>query len=323
MPYQDFKKQLEQIKHSVDLKDYAVYLGFQQSAKEVKESDRHYTHMSFNSHKIIIKNDTNKGFKIFSVKQAASTGRTNENGTVIDLHKMVTGESLKDTRKSLLEYSPSSINLAVEIIKRELDNYKKEDIERIQVAYSKFTGAENNKVLKNRGISDKTLSAPRFRYCIKTDSRGNAIFHHLAMYSGEAQVTGYEIKTNAYPTFSKGGKKGLWSSRTSSQDRRLVFGESVVDMLSYHQLNDDKFTRNLSMSGNWTPSVKELIVKSARKHPGSEIILAFDNDESGRSFSNKVKLLLENSGKNITDHYSNSKDWNQDLSNQLKLQTQE
>jgi len=131
-------------------------------------------------------------------------------------------------------------------------------------------------------------------------------------------VSGYEIKNRGFTGFASGGSKGLWSSRSEVEDRRLVFCESAIDALSYALLFPDDHTRYASIGGKPNPVQPELIRASAARMPGcSEIIAAMDADAAGAKLAELVRVATAQTGRadlcfGIEEPLS-CKDWNDQL----------
>jgi len=143
---------------------------------------------------------------------------------------------------------------------------------------------------QTRRIPDRVTADPRFAGRIYQDQRTNAIFPHYDLEG----VCGYEIKNTNFTGFSPGGSKGLWCSRTTPEDNKLVIGEAAIDVLSFAALHPDLHTRYMSTGGALNEDVQpELIKRAAAKMPeGAEIILAMDNDEAGERLAEQIKALL-------------------------------
>ena len=117
-----------------------------------------------------------------------------------------------------------------------------------------------------RALPASLLASERFAGCIRTDSRGNAVFPH---FDGEG-LCGFEIKNKGFTGFSTGGAKGLFMSNIEPGDNRLVFCESGIDALSYAALFPDERTRYASIGGKPSPMQRELIRSAAARHAAVE-----------------------------------------------------
>ena len=141
-----------------------------------------------------------------------------------------------------------------------------------------------------RKIPGYVTADPRFAGRIYQDHRRNAIFPHYDLEG----TCGYEIKNTDFTGFSPGGIKGLWCSRTTAQDTKLVIGEVALDVLSFAALQPDLHTRYLSTGGAINEDVQpELIKRAAAKMPGgSQIFLTMDNDGAGEALAEKIEALI-------------------------------
>jgi len=153
---------------------------------------------------------------------------------------------------------------------------------------------------------------------VKKDSRGMLCF---PLWS-EDEVVGYEVKGPKGLKRTLGSKQGLGLiGKNSMHNKRIVITESVFDCLAYEQLNRSACcsdTLYISTAGQVTQKQLELIRKLvAFKRAGSlkEVVLAFDNDEAGRAFAEKVKSVLQDfEDLTVREHYAqHGKDWNDEL----------
>lgn len=119
--------------------------------------------------------------------------------------------------------------------------------------------------------------------------------------------------------FSRGGKKGIWSSNRYTSDERLVITEAVIDALCYHALFGNQKTRYASTSGAWSQTTKEMIWVAQKALPvvNGAVILAYDNDASGDKYRRATHQMLASSGKQVIDHIPRKKDFNADLCENL------
>jgi hypothetical protein len=145
---------------------------------------------------------------------------------------------------------------------------------------------------------------------IREDRRHNTIFPH----SDQKGISGAEMKNIGFTGFTDGGTKGVWHSKATSTDRRLVITESAIDALSYHQVNPDNKTRYLSIGGGMSAEQEGIVHAAIRKMPsGSEIIAATDNDRAGKEYADRFKSLTSNDKMFKYDPPTIGKDWNDQL----------
>jgi len=138
------------------------------------------------------------------------------------------------------------------------------------------------------------LQHPRFLGKLKIDHRMNAIFPH----ADQSGPSGYEIKNRHFTGFSKGGEKGLWFSADRKDDTALVIAESSIDALSHAALHPDAHARYCSTGGAINPAQPALLRAAiARMGPGSQIIIATDNDAGGRKLAAQIEALVGETGR--------------------------
>jgi hypothetical protein len=169
---------------------------------------------------------------------------------------------------------------------------------------------DKSRYLEGRGISRQTINDPRFKGMIREDERHNTIFPH----SDQKGISGAEIKNMDFTGFTDGGTKGVWHSKATSTDRKLVITESAIDALSYHQVKPDNKTRYLSIGGGMSPEQVNLVQAAIRKMPsGAEIIAATDNDRAGKEYADRFKSLTSSDKIFKYDPPVIGKDWNDQL----------
>lgn len=100
---------------------------------------------------------------------------------------------------------------------------------------------------------------------------------------------------------------------------KIALFESPIDAISYYELKKPENIRLQSMSGlkdqTATTAIKELIRECHQRDQSLEIvILAVDNDQAGKTFTERWRDLL----KNTEHHKPELKDWNLDLQKRKK-----
>jgi hypothetical protein len=150
-------------------------------------------------------------------------------------------------------------------------------------------GAGHSYLENERRIPADLFSNPRFFGRIRTDNHKNAIFPHW----NQDGLCGYEIKNRNFTGFAPGGEKGLWGSRTSPEDTRLVIAETAIDALSYFVLKHPPGARYISTAGALNPVQPALILSAMNKlPPRGEVILAMDNDNGGVQLAATISTLF-------------------------------
>jgi len=170
--------------------------------------------------------------------------------------------------------------------------------------------------LASRGITKETLTSPRFHGRIYKDARNNVIFPHY--HNG---IVGYELKNKGFTGFSPNGQKALWFSNMEKTDHTMIIAESAIDAISYSILHPDPSNQTcyVSIGGQMSPEARKLLHQTVKDFPGQHITLAFDNDPAGQTITQDVQTLLADTGKHITAHLPQNKDFNDDLKQKLGL----
>ncbi len=145
------------------------------------------------------------------------------------------------------------------------------------------------------------------------DDRANAVF--LAL-DAERRPRGAEVRgtgTEPFHGHATGSSRALpWGFDTGPNPRRLVFTESAIDAMSYAHLTGATDARILS-TGGAKPVVPAAVVPSIQAGRWEEVVVAYDNDKTGREMAEKLTAALEQEGAIVTRELPTSQDWNQDL----------
>jgi hypothetical protein len=298
--------ELEKFKTEIDLRLYATGQGYLLDRKESWAGSAVMRNPNTND-KIIIKRDADGHHVYFSVRDDS------DNGTILDFAKRRLGVSLGAARKELRAFMglpTSALPPYPPLVKVVKDRI------RVERAYARMQVALRHPYLENeRGIPRQILGSRRFAGRIRIDGHGNAIFPHFDADG----LSGFEMKNHRFTGFSTGGTKGLWLSKTSSEDRRLVVCESAIDALSHAVLFPDGHTRYSSIGGKPNPVQPALIQAAIVRMPsGSEIVAATDADQAGRDLAAVIHHAFELSGRSdvrfqMHDPSSGFKDFNDQL----------
>ena len=301
--------ELERFKNSINLTEFAASRGYSLDRRQSSRSSATMRHPD--GDKIIIATSESGDWVYFSVRD------DHDNGTIIDFLQNRGGGSLGNVRKTLRSWLGSARP------KIPVNDYIPQllplshDRQAAFMAWEQAMSRGATPYLVGRGLGNDLLEKERFAGRFKIDKRGNALFPH---YDRDG-LCGFEIKNKNFTGFSSGGIKGLWYSTCHTTDRALVFGESAIDVLSYHVLFPDDFTRYMSTGGAMNPQQPALIRAAMEKMPNNSfIILAFDKDDGGEKLAEEIKLLVPSGLKVHRPLPSIGKDWNEALKNKLGLE---
>ena len=317
-------EELERFKTQIDLVDYAQNNGYQPDKK--KSSVNCIVLKDNRGDKILIGLDkTDRHYFYYSL-----TNNTDK-GSIIDFVQKRKNLNLGEVRKELrpwIQQNSVLTNSKVNSKAKNKVNYKNQikltptDKNRTQILIEieQQQTINNYSYLNQRGIKKSTLDNPRFQGTIYQDKNNNVIFPH----QDREGTCGYEIRNEKFKGFSTGGTKGLWTSRSGSQDRKLVICESPIDCLSYHQLFPDEQTRYFATSGTLSEKQKNLLQSAFQKihERGGEIIIATDGDEAGNKLSSQLIKIAPKTAQ-ISRHVPNyQKDWNEVLKAEIRREAQ-
>lgn len=303
----DSRSEINRFKTDINLVEYASDRGYQVDRGESSRNSVVMRNPSTDD-KIVVSKGQNGHWKYFSVRD------TSDNGSVVDFVQNRGSKNLGETRKELRPWigeNPKRVQL-------EGFNTTVEpsigDRAAIASRVAVMKPITNTHYLNERGISQTTINDPRFQGMILQDERRNVIFPHR----DREGVSGYEIKNRNFTGFAPSGIKSVWHSRVRKTDNKLVFTESAIDGLSYHQIKGDDKTRYMSVAGQVSPHQRDIIKAAIDKMPpGSTIVSAFDRDQQGDKFHKELQQLAPD--KNIIrDSPQMGKDWNDQLKLMLK-----
>ena len=308
-------EELDRFKSEINLVEYAQSVGYEIDRQ--KSSQNCIVLKDSAGDKILVGVDlSDHHYFYYSVRDER------DRGSVIDFIQNRKRLNLGEVRKELRpwlngSHSPaySSREPAPSPIPTSKDSHK------ILAQFESFQAISNHSYLNGRGISQETISDRRFEGTIYTDQRGNAVFPHR----DRSGVCGYEIRNHQFKGFSNGGTKGLWVSRSSQDDQRLVICESPIDCLSYHQLFPDAQTRYFATGGTLSEFQKDLLrTAMERLHSkGGEIIIAVDKDDAGQEMTQELKQIAPQTAQIYRHVLEHQKDWNEALQAQIAWDRQQ
>src|SRR5438105_10106592 len=192
------ESELEVFKTKIDLRQFAVSLGYQ---VDRRESWRGSTVLRRGADKIVVKRNRNGHYVFFSVRDAS------DNGTLIDVLQRRQDLSLGAVRQIL---RPWIDRFTTPPQFPELEPTSPDRM-RVESEYRRMVNAHRYPYLEQeRCLPAVVLSSPRFVGRVRIDRRGNTIFPHF----DAAGLCGYEIKNRGFTGFASGGEKGLWFSHT-------------------------------------------------------------------------------------------------------------
>jgi hypothetical protein len=305
-------KDYEEIKQQVNLTELAAHFDYEIVRKE---SSRNCIMMKYGSHKIVITRDSDGHYIYYTIGDSLKT----DCGSVIDYvmnrnHCDFQGavtwfkekwQHIPDTQRP----KRNSYVSKIEPSSKDTQSVIKNLITMPLVSESPY--------LASRGIMKETLTSPRFHGRIYKDQRNNVVFPHY--HNG---IVGYELKNwNGFTGFSPNGQKALWFSNQEKTDQTLVIAESAIDAISYSILHPDPHNQTcyVSIGGQMSPEARKHLHKAVKDFPGQHITLAFDRDDGGQAITEDVQTLLADTGKHITTHLPQNKDFNDDLKQKLGL----
>lgn len=307
------EEELERFKTDIDLVEYALSEGY--ALDKNKSSQNCIVLKGTQGDKILVGVDQTDQHYFYS-----SITDNNDSGSIIDFVQKRKNLNLGEVRQELRPYIGRSSAPTYTFKEPTLKPITK-DRHLILAQFENMEARVNHPYLNQRGITQETISYPRFKDKIYSDSKGNVIFPHR----DREGICGYEIRSQQFKGFSEGGTKGLWDSLGSQDDNKLVVCESPIDCLSYYQLFPDSQTRYFATGGTVSEKQKDLLKGAFEKiHAnGGQIIVATDNDEAGQKLASEISKNAPQ-GCQIYRHLpKQQKDWNELLKAEIIQERQE
>lgn len=156
----------------------------------------------------------------------------------------------------------------------------------------------NMEYLKSRGIAEMVLNSYEFQGRVLNENNkgfSNTVF---PMYNRDGEIIGIERKNFAYNSnkdfggAAEGSNKAdsIWYSKIWPDKKidKFVLGETPIDLISYHQLKNKASVENnvyIGSNGYWTKNQIGIVQDLIQKHQPHSVILANDNDNSGKRFN--------------------------------------
>jgi hypothetical protein len=309
------RDELERFRHDIDLVAFATSKGY---AVDQRDSSRNCCMLRHaNGDKIAVGRASDGHWQFYSFRDEK------DNGDILQFVQNRAGGrhaySLGAVRKELRLWThtlrvipPTHLRSMEPVIA---------DRAAVAAAVARARVLDSHPYLESRGLVPETLSNARFRGTWRMDSsrHGNVLFPHYDVQG----VCGFEIKNRDFTGFATGGSKGIWSSKVSPSDQRLVITESAIDALSYHQINPHPKTRYASLGGEQSHRQPALLESAISWMPaGSTIVAATDKDKAGEAFAKGVSELCDKHSHVTYERHAPKlgKDWNDHLQ-ALRCQT--
>lgn len=302
---QKYVETIERIKREIAITDYAEEIGF-----HIVKRGKYY---SLKEHDSVMIDPVKNCFWRNSEAGLKSIGKGD---SVIGFAQMFAGKEMKEI---IYDFS------------RRLQGSERKPVYKSEMDYKQKTNSgilqlpEKNKDMRkvfayltiSRCLDKEIVQEFVNRKMLYQDIRNNCVF--VSYDNGEA-VYGCLRGTNTYKRFlgdlpGNDYEKGFFLSYASE---KLIVSESVIDMMSImtlfkYQKKDYKIYDYLSLAG--TGKVDSLYYR-IKVHKYKEIILAVDNDSSGRNFVERVRKEIAEyteTCKLIEWIPKDTKDWNEKL----------
>lgn len=290
------ENELHHFKADINLVEFAETLGY---IKDESESGRNSVMMRAGKDKIVIATKDGHGV-YFNVHDDS------DNGSIVDFLQKRQGLNLGQVRKELRPW----IGLGSgQVVRRKPPAERPEkpvEIERDQEAvlkeYYRLGDYQIGYLEQVRKLSPDTVKA--FLPIIRTDDRNNTCFVHS---DSNGDVTGWEVKNKDFTGFSA-GSKSLSVHSPDGQSKRLVICESMIDGMSFYQLNGKPGDVYASIAGSMSPEQEKLLEGLCEGF--KDIMLAVDKDDAGKKYAEQVRTWRPDAKWLVP---TDGKDWNDAL----------
>jgi Toprim-like len=274
--------ELERFKSEINLTEYAASRGYRLDRRESSRNSVVMRHPATDDKIIVGRAPHDRHWIYFSVRDER------DHGTIVDFVRRRGRGTLADVRGELQPWiGADRPAVATELYRRSVSP---RTVDRGAVArvFGAARAVANIPYLNSRGIRPATLGGERFAGTFRADGRGNVLFPH----SDHDGLAGFESKNHGWTSFSPGGVKALWRSRSLPDDRRLVLVESAIDALSFCQLDRDPHASFASTAGSLSEHQRALLGVTLGALPaGTVIVLAFDHDDAGDKLADQVRAI--------------------------------
>lgn len=294
------------------LNEIAERAGY--SLKREKTSRNHIAMQNSNGDSIVITRRSNGHYLYYNPLIAEDRGNVYNfcKNRHIDLKSILAGQNFSDN------HLPTTT---------ESSNQDKQYAQ----AFKNFSKAsEHNSILLNRGIDKKFIK----EYALKEDLKGNLCFPLFILEKQNEKENivpcGYVAKLKT-PIFVRDGvkldkpikalnygKKGVEILKPNAikyikDIQTIVITESSLDSLAYAQLHKLDMSKTLlcATGGQISEQTSKVLNFIINRGENAQVILGFDNDESGKKFKDKMLQTLET--KNIKTQEPVYKDFCDDL----------
>lgn len=295
--------ELELYKRNIHLAEFAIAHG----AKVLPRSSINSFRLQIGDDKLLVFKNANNHYLFTCIND-----NNNKKGSIIDFCNIYLNmNNLGEIKKYLKEYmlnNNESFNLNA-VKKQEHSNEK-------QLFDIDYYALKQHPLFTERQLDFDTIDV--FLHNVKIDKHNNLYF---AMYDENSNTIGYEVKNIDYKAnyMSKQGLAIL--GLDTMYVKNIVICESVIDALSFYELNKDKlhFTNTLLVSTSGTLTDKQMFILYTllTKDKKRTLFVAFDNDKQGNEYTEKLKNYL--SDKHIQNEIKIEKSVYKDFNDDLKM----
>lgn len=282
-------------KRDINLVEFAESLGY---VKDKAESGKNSVMMRYGGDKIVIATKDDHGV-YFNIHD------DNDNGTIIDFLQRRERLNMGQVRQKLRPW----LGIGATVLQRKPPAERpakpieaSRDQAEVLKEYYRLGEYQIGYLEHERKLSPDTVRA--FLPIIRTDARNNTCFVHS---DSDGAVTGWEVKNKDFTGFSA-GSKSLSVHSPDGQSNRLVICESMIDCMSFYELNGKAGDVYASIAGGMSPEQEKLLEGLCEGF--KDIMLAVDKDDAGKKYAEQVRTWRPDAKWLVP---TDGKDWNDAL----------
>jgi len=216
--------ELDRFKSEINRTAFAAGLGYRLDRREISRCSAVMRHPVTDENFVFSRDEHDGHWIYFSVRDA------HDNGTIVDFLQRRGHRTILEVSRELRSWIPGAATDVATGLRRADVTPRAVDRVAAAKAFAVARVVSIGVYLNRRGIRPDTLALERFAGTFREDALRNVLFPHRDADG----FVGYESKNHGWTSFSPGGVKALWQSRSFETDTKLVIAEGAIDALTFH-----------------------------------------------------------------------------------------
>lgn len=303
------------MEQNIDLLQYICQQGYKRNTK--KSSSRQVVLEGIGDEKLLVLNHRSSNTMIYK-----NLHDDRDKGNIVNFVINRLDGYINTAPKTNVEYAKAAavlseyLNLPQEkrkVINTPTLNPKKQ----LPFVYELYkpTGASDTSYLEGRGITPETINNLLFKgriiNCQAYDFNNEKNYGDIKVgfpTFKRGKIVGLDMHSSSEKRFAPGSKKAesFWSCNYAAKQTNVVYAESPIDLLSYHQLKGTENNFYLSSNGTLTDQQVTMLMEMMDKKVFKTITSAMDNDFTGHKYD--LKIISALSGAKTIEFVSSRKD---------------